>query len=175
MWDLPCGPGMEPVSFALTGEFITVGPPAKPSIPANLHPAPYWCSLRRLKRWGWGDAVSRIPGHRPKHLRIISYVPRREDIPNKGPESTSRLKAGSLEPPSCLPQGCLTSGQADLSTLSSGTSRSFRPHQPPCLGALTPARTLPDALGRHLERLALLFPETHDVSPKPFTPSGCAW
>ena len=29
MWDLP-GPGIEPVSFALQGRFLTTGPPGKP-------------------------------------------------------------------------------------------------------------------------------------------------
>ena len=32
MWDLP-GPGIKPVSLALRGEFLTIGPPGKFRIP----------------------------------------------------------------------------------------------------------------------------------------------
>ena len=35
MWDLP-GPGLEPVSPALAGGFLTTAPPGKPSLLFNL-------------------------------------------------------------------------------------------------------------------------------------------
>ena len=35
MWDLP-GPGLEPMSPALAGRFLTTAPPGKPSLPSNL-------------------------------------------------------------------------------------------------------------------------------------------
>ena len=37
MWDLP-GPGLEPVSPALAGGFLTTGPPGKPHFPSLLFP-----------------------------------------------------------------------------------------------------------------------------------------
>ena len=36
MWDLP-GPGLEPVSTALAGGFLTTAPPGKPSTTAFRH------------------------------------------------------------------------------------------------------------------------------------------
>ena len=55
MWDLP-GPGIEPISPALAGRFLTTGPPGKPlqsRFEANLPPALTnslqsgdWCQLR---------------------------------------------------------------------------------------------------------------------------------
>ena len=36
MWDLP-GPGLEPVSPALTGGFLTTAPPGKSCVPIALH------------------------------------------------------------------------------------------------------------------------------------------
>ena len=36
MWDLP-GPGLEPMSPALAGEFLTTAPPGKPDITSNIN------------------------------------------------------------------------------------------------------------------------------------------
>ena len=43
MWDLP-EPGMEPMSAALQGGFLTTGPPRKPSMfPCDLeNPCVFW-------------------------------------------------------------------------------------------------------------------------------------
>ena len=49
MWDLP-GPGLEPVSPALAGGFLTTEPPGKPS------PPPFWGRCAGLL------AVPRSPG-----------------------------------------------------------------------------------------------------------------
>ena len=54
MWDLP-GPGLEPVSPALAGRFITTAPPGKSLVPYFSRCSVRWESLSRVaEAWqGW--------------------------------------------------------------------------------------------------------------------------
>ena len=52
MWDLP-GPGLEPVSPALAGEFLTTVPPGKPTI--------YFLNIGVFNLWGIGLITKTFP------------------------------------------------------------------------------------------------------------------
>ena len=48
MWDLP-GPGLEPVSPALAGGFLTTAPPEKPPLVLNYRKKPHTLNFAPLE------------------------------------------------------------------------------------------------------------------------------
>ena len=56
MWDLP-GPGLEPVSPALAGGFLTIAPPGKPAAQCSLHRTALSLPHRRGMVATWGKHI----------------------------------------------------------------------------------------------------------------------
>ena len=72
MWDLP-GPGLEPVSPALAGGFLTTAPPGKPHLEGFKHGSNLvnfvlqqncsgWDVENELEEMGWGQRVPEREG-----------------------------------------------------------------------------------------------------------------
>ena len=98
MWDLP-GPGLEPVSPALSGGFLTIASPGKaskfkfkwPCMASVYHTGQHHCS--RLA-WPWRSSISQTVW-----LVLGFFLP----SPKAGPTRRPILKAsGSLDPEAFL-------------------------------------------------------------------------